>query len=216
MTRVVIADDAVLLRSSLRYVLERERFDVTAEAGDAAGLMDAVDAHRPDVAIIDIRMPPTFTVEGVRAAVALRRRNAGLGVLLLSQHLEQREVRAVLEPRGRGGVGYLLKDRISDIGGFVAAVRQVAAGDTAIDPLVVDQLFRRPRALTGVAALSVREREILARMAAGRSNAGIAADFHLAERTVEAHVRAIFTKLDLREEKDVHRRIAAVLSYLGQ
>jgi DNA-binding NarL/FixJ family response regulator len=215
MIRVVIADDAVLLRASLRYVLEREGIEVAAEAGDPTELIDAVDRHRPEAAVVDIRMPPTFTVEGVRAARALRTRYPGLGVLLLSQHLEQREVRPVLEQRG-GGVGYLLKDRISDIAGFVTAVRAVAAGDTTIDVLVVDALLRRARAVVGVDALSTREREILARMASGRSNAGIAADFQLTERTVEAHVRAIFAKLALVEESDVNRRVMAVLSYLGR
>lgn len=214
MIRVVIADDAVLLRSGLRAVLEQEGFEVVAAVGDASQLLAAVEQYRPDVALVDIRMPPTFTAEGVRAAVTLRRRHDRLGVLLLSQHLEQNEVRAVLEQHSGGGVGYLLKDRISDIGGFVDAVRLVAAGGTAIDQLIVDRVLSRPRAVVGCAALSAREREILGRMAAGRSNQGIATDLHLAQRTVEAHIRAIFARLSLCDEVDVHRRVLAVLSYL--
>ncbi|GAA1756533.1 response regulator transcription factor [Luedemannella helvata] len=215
MTRVVLADDAVLLRTGLRRVLEAEGFEVAAEAGDAEALLRAVDAYTPELAIVDIRMPPTWTTEGVRAAAAVRRRHPRVGVLLLSQHIERREALAVLEHRGAGGVGYLLKDRVCDIDAFVAQVRRVAAGGTAIDPLVVAQVLRRPAAASGIAVLSAREREILARMAEGRSNAGVAAELHLAERTVETHVRSIFTKLGLHEEPDTNRRVLAVLTHLS-
>lgn len=216
MTRAVLADDAVLLRSGLRAVLEQEGVEVVAAVGDPDQLLDAVAAHRPQVAIVDIRMPPTFTTEGVGAALTVQRRHPGVGVLLLSQHLERNEVRAVLRRPGGAGVGYLLKDRISDISGFVAAVHRVAAGGTAIDQVIVEQVLRGPRAAAGIGLLSKREREVMARMAGGRSNQGIAADLHLALRTVEAHVRAIFAKLGLTDEEDVHRRVLAVLSYLSE
>lgn len=214
MTRAVLADDAVLLRCGLQAVLKQEGVEVVAAVGDGDQLLDAVATYRPEVAIVDIRMPPTYTTEGVAAAVTLQRRHPGVGVLLLSQHLERFEVQAVLQRPGDAGVGYLLKDRISDISGFVDAVRRVAAGGTAIDQLIVDQVLRGPRAAAGLGLLSRREREVVARMACGRSNQGIAADLHLALRTVEAHVRAIFAKLSLNEEEDVHRRVLAVLSYL--
>ncbi|WP_144126927.1 LuxR C-terminal-related transcriptional regulator [Catellatospora sichuanensis] len=214
MTTAVLADDSVLLRGGLKLLLERHGVTVAADVGDGEQLLAAVAEHRPDVAIIDIRMPPTFTVEGVRAALAVRRSHPGVGVLLLSQHLEHREALAVLQQPG-GGIGYLLKDRITDITAFAADVHEVAAAGTAIDPIVVDRLLRRPRAADGIGVLSPREREILARMAAGRSNAGIAADLHLAERTVEAHVRSILAKLGLDDEPDTHRRVLAVLTFLS-
>jgi serine/threonine-protein kinase len=212
-TRVVLADDSVLLRSGLRELLESEGFEVPAAVGDPDALLRAVATHDPDVAIIDIRMPPTWTTEGVRAAAAVQRRHARVGVLLLSQHIERREALDVLEHRGGGGVGYLLKDRVSDIDAFVADVRRVATGGTAVDPLVVAQVLHRP--VAAISVLSAREREILGRIAEGRSNAGVAAELRLAERTVEAHVRSIFTKLGLREEPDTNRRVLAVLSHLS-
>ena len=213
MTRVVLADDSVLLRSGLCELLESEGFEVPAAVGDPDALLRAVATHDPDLAIIDIRMPPTWTTEGVRAAAAVQRHHAGVGVLLLSQHIERREALHVLQHRGGGGVGYLLKDRVSDIDAFVADVRRVATGGTAVDPLVVAQVLRRPAA--AVSVLSAREREILGRIAEGRSNAGVAAELQLAERTVEAHVRSIFTKLGLREEPDTNRRVLAVLEHLS-
>lgn len=216
MIRAVLADDAVLLRRGLRAVLEQEGVAVSADVENGRELLEAVERDPPDIAIVDIRMPPTYTTEGVAAAVALRRRHPGIGVLLLSQHLERHEVRALLQGPGTGGVGYLLKDRISDIAGFVGAVRGVASGGTAVDPLVVEQVLRRPRAAAGLTVLSVREREILGRMACGLSNQGIAADLNLAARTVETHVRAIFAKLGLCEQAETHRRVLAVLSYLEQ
>jgi DNA-binding NarL/FixJ family response regulator len=212
MTIAVIADDSVLLRTALQQLLRSEGITVPAAVGDAAALTRAVDAHRPDIAIIDIRMPPTFTTEGVRAAVSLRRDHPGLGVLLLSQHVERHEVLAVLTSTAAGGVGYLLKDRVSDVDGFLDQVRAVASGGTAIDPLIVQRvLSRRDTATT----LTPRERDILSLMAQGRSNAGIAADLTLGERTVEAHIRAIFTKLALPDESDVNRRVLAVLQHLS-
>ncbi|WP_144127937.1 response regulator transcription factor [Catellatospora sichuanensis] len=214
MTTAVLADDSLLLRGGLKLLLERHGITVAADVGDAEQLLAAVAEHRPDVAIVDIRMPPTFSVEGVRAALSVRRNHPGVGVLLLSQHLEHREALALLQQPG-GGIGYLLKDRITDIAAFTGHVREVAAAGTAIDPIVVQRLLRRPRAADGLGVLSPREREIVARMAAGRSNAGIAADLHLAERTVEAHVRSIFTRLHLVDEPQTHRRVLAVLSYLA-
>lgn len=214
MTTAVLADDSVLLRGGLKLLLERQGITVAAEVGDGEQLLAAVAEHQPDVAIVDIRMPPTYSVEGVRAALAVRRRHPAVGVLLLSQHLEHREALALLQQPG-GGFGYLLKDRITDVAALAADVREVAAAGTAIDPIVVDRLLRRPRAADGMGVLSPREREIVARMAAGRSNGGIAADLHLAERTVEAHVRSVFAKLGLADEPDTHRRVLAVLTYLS-
>lgn len=214
MTTAVLADDSVLLRGGLRLLLERQGITVAADVGDGEQLLAAVAEHRPDIAVVDIRMPPTYSVEGVRAALTVRRRHPGVGVLLLSQHLEHREALALLQQPG-GGFGYLLKDRITDIAAFAADVREVAAAGTAIDPVVVDRLLRRPRTAAGLDVLSPREREIVARMAAGRSNAGIAADLHLAERTVEAHVRSIFAKLGLDDEPQTHRRVLAVLTFLA-
>ncbi|MDT0531215.1 response regulator transcription factor [Micromonospora sp. DSM 115977] len=212
--RAVLADDSVLLRSGLALLLQQQGITVVAEVGDGEQLLAAVAEHQPDVAIVDIRMPPSFTVEGVRAALAVRRRYPGVAVLLLSQHLEHREALALLQQPG-GGVGYLLKDRITDVAGFLRDVRRVAASGTAIDPIVVDRLLRRPRVSVGVGALSPREREILARMAAGRANRGISAELHLSERTVETHVRSIFVKLGLADEPDTHRRVLAVLTFLA-
>jgi serine/threonine-protein kinase len=177
-------------------------------------LLRCVAEQRPDAVIVDIRMPPTFTDEGLQAALTLRRTTPGLAILLLSQYIETRDVVTILE-QGEAGVGYLLKDRITDIDRFLANVRRVLAGGTAVDPLVVERVMKRPRRRgEGVDALSDREREILTLMATGRSNVAIAEELFLAERTVEAHIRSIFIKLGLPALPDVNRRVLAVLTLL--
>jgi DNA-binding NarL/FixJ family response regulator len=215
MRRLVLADDSVLLRTGLCRLLEAEGFEVVGTAGDAEQLLRAVLENQPDGAVIDIRMPPTFTDEGLRAALTLRRRHPQLGILMLSQYIQTRDVVAVLEQREDGGVGYLLKDRVTDIDVFLADLRRVLAGGTAIDPMIAERVIGRPRHPGDrVTTLSAREREILALMATGSSNAGIAGRLYLTERTVEAHIHAIFTKLDLPPQPDVNRRVLAVLSHL--
>jgi serine/threonine-protein kinase len=216
LNRLVLADDSVLLRTGLQRLLAAEGFDVVGVAGDGEQLGRVVADTLPDGVIVDIRMPPTFTDDGLRAAKALRQKYPRLGILLLSQYVESRDVVALLEQRGHGGgAGYLLKDRVSDIDEFLAGLRRVLAGGTAIDPLIVEKVLRRPRRPgDAVASLTEREREILALMAAGASNAGIAERLFLGERTVEAHIRSIFTKLDLPPQQDVNRRVLAVLTLL--
>ncbi|WP_027344262.1 response regulator transcription factor [Hamadaea tsunoensis] len=214
MTGVVLADDSVLLRAGLERLLAAEGFTVLASLPDTGVLLSTVEATRPDIVVLDIRMPPAYADEGLRAAQALRRDHPTLAILLLSQYVETRDVLALLRQRG-GGIGYLLKDRITDIDRFLDDVRRVAAGGTAVDPLVVARALDRPRPPGhDLDALSDREREILGRMAAGHSNAGIAALLFLGERTVEAHIRSIFAKLGIPAERDVNRRVLAVLSYL--
>ncbi|WP_426511968.1 response regulator transcription factor [Dactylosporangium sp. McL0621] len=213
--RIVLADDSLLLRVGLERLLAAEGFEIAGSAGDADELLRCVAKERPDAVIVDIRMPPTFTDEGLRAALRLRREEPGLAILLLSQYIETRDVVTILE-QGEAGVGYLLKDRITDIDRFLADVRRVLAGGTAIDPLVVERVMRRPRrrADEGIGALSEREREILALMAEGLSNVAVSERLFLAERTVEAHIRSIFLKLGLPALPDTNRRVLAVLSLL--
>ncbi|WP_433086717.1 response regulator transcription factor [Dactylosporangium sp. CA-052675] len=213
--RLVLADDSVLLRVGLERLLAAEGFDVVGSAGDAEELRRLVARERPDAVIVDIRMPPSFTDEGLRAALRLRREEPGLAILLLSQYIETRDVVTILE-QGEAGVGYLLKDRITDIDRFLADVRRVLAGGTAIDPLVVERVMRRPRRRDdeGLGALSDREREILALMAEGLSNVAVSERLFLAERTVEAHIRSIFVKLGLPALPDTNRRVLAVLTHL--
>jgi DNA-binding NarL/FixJ family response regulator len=211
--RVAIADDAVLFREGLARLLEASGMDVVGRAGDAAQLLEVVEEQQPDIVITDIRMPPTHTTEGLLAAAEIRVRHPRVAVLLLSQYVETAHAIRLLE-RGAGGIGYLLKDRVSDVREFVDAVRRVATGGSAIDPEVVSELLVRRRRHDLVGGLSDREREVLNLMAEGRSNAAIANTLHMSEKTVEGHVRSIFSKLDLEPAPDDHRRVLAVLVYL--
>ena len=209
--RVVIAEDAAVLREGLARLLADHGHDVCAAVADAQALRAAVSAHRPDAVIADIRMPPTHTDEGLRAAVAIRCGFPAIGVLLFSQYIETRYVARLLES-GTGGVGYLLKDRVGNVADFVSALERVAAGGTALDPEVISQLLHKPD--PGLASLTLREREVLALMAEGRSNSGIADKLVLSEGTVEKHIASTFIKLSLEPEPGGNRRVLAVLRYL--
>ena len=211
--RVVIAEDAAVLREGLAELLAGRGFDVVAAVADAGALRAAVAAHAPDVAVVDIRMPPSHTDEGLRAAIDLRRQFPDLGVLVFSQYIETRYAAELLADRS-DGVGYLLKDRVAHVGEFVAAVERVAAGGTALDPEVVTQLMAATRRSDGLATLTPREREVLGLMAEGRSNSAIADALVVTPRAVEKHVGNIFAKLDLPESGSDHRRVLAVLRYL--
>ncbi|MFD7645857.1 response regulator transcription factor [Kitasatospora sp. NPDC059795] len=210
--RAVIAEDSVLLRVGLVKVLEMSGFQVVAEVGDAEALLAAVEEHRPELALVDVRMPPTFTDEGVRAAAAIRRDRPRTAVVLLSQYVEERYA-ADLLATNTSGVGYLLKQRVADVQDFAAAVRRVAEGGTALDPQVVAQLLLRRS--DPLAALTPREREVLALMAEGRSNAGIAEALTVGESAVAKHINNILAKLDLPVADADHRRVLAVLRFLG-
>jgi DNA-binding NarL/FixJ family response regulator len=211
--RVVIADDAVLFREGLARVLEGAGVEVAAQAGDGERLLALVRADPPDAVVVDIRMPPTHTREGLEAARRIRAEHPQVGVVVLSQYVEPHHAMQLLEG-GAGGVGYLLKDRVADIGEVVEAVRRVAGGGSVIDPEVVAQLVGRRRAVDPVQRLSEREREVLALMAEGRSNQAIGERLFLSPKTVEGHVRSIFTRLDLSVTPDDHRRVLAVLAFL--
>jgi DNA-binding NarL/FixJ family response regulator len=211
--RVVIAEDSVLLREGLARLLIDAGFDVVARAGDGPGLVAAVEQHRPDVSIVDVRMPPSFRDEGLRAAIEARRRVPGSPILVLSQYVEEQYAGELLES-GAEGTGYLLKDRVADVADFVGAVRQVAGGGTVLDPEVVAQLVVRRRRNDRLDALSEREREVLALMAEGRSNGAIAGLLSVSDGTVEKHVTSIFGKLGLAPTEEDHRRVLAVLAYL--
>jgi DNA-binding NarL/FixJ family response regulator len=211
--RVVLADDSLLLREGLARLLEDAGLDVVAQAGDAEDLLRKVGAHKPDVAIVDVRMPPTHTDEGLRAAVEIRERFANTGVLVLSQYIEESYAMELLSDNAEG-VGYLLKDRVADLDRFVDAVRRVGEGGSALDPEVVSRLLGRRRREDPLAEISPREREVLALMAEGRSNHAIANELVVTERAVEKHVTSIFSKLDLPPTADDHRRVLAVLTYL--
>jgi DNA-binding NarL/FixJ family response regulator len=210
--RVVLADDAALFRAALAELLESNGCTVVAQAGDARALVDAVDEHHPDIAVVDIRMPPTLRLEGLHAAVELRRTRPDLGVLLLSQYLEATHLDELVGQAARG-VGYLLKDRASGPD-FLDAVRRVAARGCAFDPEVVPLMVAGRNRRRELDDLSAREREVLALMAQGRSNSAVAAELHLTVKTVEAHVRSIFQRLTLPDEAEHHRRVLAVLAYL--
>lgn len=212
--RVVIADDSVLLREGLARILEDAGIEVVAQAGDGEDLLRRVRAHRPDVAVTDIRMPPTQTDEGLRAAEAIRRDHPGVGVLVLSQYVDQQYAMELLGTSAEG-VGYLLKDRVADVERFVEAVRRVAAGGSVLDPEVVAQLVGASREDGPLTRLTPREREVLGHMAEGRSNHAIAQELVVTERAVEKHVTGIFAKLDLPVTEDAHRRVLAVLAFLG-
>ena len=211
--RVVIADDSVLLREGIVRLLEEADFEVVGQAGDAEELMRKVRAHKPDVAIVDVRMPPDHTDEGLRAAREIRKELPDIGVLVLSQYVEE-SYAGELFADGADGLGYLLKDRVADIDRFTESVRQVGAGGSALDPEVVSRLLTK--ASSGpLDELSPREREVLEYMAQGRSNAAIAEQMVVSERAVEKHVTSIFSKLGLTAARDDHRRVLAVLAYLG-
>ncbi len=213
--RVVIADDSVLLRAGLARLLEDAGFDVVGEASDADDLLRKVRAHKPDVAITDIRMPPTHTDEGLRAAQQIRSELPGIGVMVLSQFLDEGYALELLQGSTEG-VGYLLKDRVADVDAFVDALRRVGGHGSVLDPEVVAQLLGRRRTDDPLDRLTPREREVLGQMAQGRSNAAIARDLVVTERAVEKHVTSIFSKLGLSAAEDGHRRVLAVLQYLDR
>jgi DNA-binding NarL/FixJ family response regulator len=211
--RIVIAEDSVLFREGLARLLTEGGHEVVAAVGDAETLVDAVREHEPDLAVIDVRMPPTLTDDGARAAAQLREERPGLPMMLLSQHVETRHSVPLV---ASGAFGYLLKDRVLRVDDFLDAVRRVADGGSALDPDVVGALLAPTRGDDELAALSAREREVLALVAEGRTNAGIARRLVLAERTVETHMRAIFQKLSIADGGDDHRRVLAVLAHLGR
>jgi DNA-binding NarL/FixJ family response regulator len=211
--RIVIADDAVLLRQGAARLLQDAGHEVVAQAGDAEDLLRKVRAHRPDVAIIDVRMPPDNTDDGLRASLEIREELPDVGILLLSQYVEDRYLGRLLAG-GAEGVGYLLKDRVADVERLAEAVGRVAAGGSVLDPEVVAQLLGRTRDQGPLDSLTAREREVLALMAEGRTNRAIAAELFLSERAVERHVTSIFGKLDLPTTEQDHRRVLAVLAYL--
>ncbi|ACZ84644.1 response regulator receiver protein [Streptosporangium roseum DSM 43021] len=213
--RVVIAEDSVLLREGLARLLADGGIETVGVAGDGPGLVTAVAEHGPDLAIVDVRMPPSHTDEGLRAALEARSRRPGLPILVLSQYVEQ-QYAAELIGGGASAVGYLLKERIADVSEFLDAVRRVASGGTVIDPEVIAQLLSRHRRDDPLESLTAREREVLALMAEGRSNAAVAARLAVTDGAVEKHISGIFGKLGLEPASDDHRRVLAVLAYLGR
>jgi DNA-binding NarL/FixJ family response regulator len=213
--RVVIAEDLALLREGIVALLRDAGIDVVAQADDAEGLLRIVSGHSPDVAIVDVRLPPSFTDEGLRAALEARRRQPGLGVLILSQYVESVYTSELLASSGEGGVGYLLKERVGDVRGFLDAIERVAAGGTALDRSVVAELVHARDGGVGVFAdLTPREREVMELMAEGKTNAGIARAMVVQPGAVEKHISSIFNKLDLPASDDDHRRVLAVLAFL--
>jgi DNA-binding NarL/FixJ family response regulator len=211
--RVVIAEDTAILREGLAQLLADRGFEVRATVGDGDALLAAVAEHRPDVTVVDVRMPPTFTDEGLRAAIALRREYPGTAVLMFSQYVETRYAARLLAG-GAAGVGYLLKDRVADVAEFSSALARVAAGGTALDPEVVSQMVGTSPRAASVSGLTRREREVLSMMAEGRSNAAIAAGLVVSPGAVEKHVASIFAKLGLPPSESDNRRVLAVLHYL--
>jgi DNA-binding NarL/FixJ family response regulator len=212
---VVIGEDDVLLREGIARLLTEAGFEVAAQAGDAEDLLRRALAHRPDVAVVDVQMPPGLQDDGLRAALELRRRYPDTGILLLSQFYEETYALDLIGDRAEG-VGYLLKERVGDVDAFIDAVRRVAAGGSALDPEVVARMMGRRRADAPLDALSPREREVLASMAEGKSNRGIAAALVVTEAAVEKHVTSIFQKLELGPTSTEHRRVLAVLTYLRE
>jgi len=212
--RIVIADDAVLLREGAARLLQDAGFEVVAQAGDAEDLLRKVRAHKPDVAIIDVRMPPDNTDDGLRAALTIRDELPDVGIVLLSQYVEDRYLGQLLA-RGAEGVGYLLKDRVAEVERLSEAVQRVAAGGSVLDPEVVAQMLGRSREEGPLDTLTARERDVLALMAEGRTNRAIAGELFVSERAVERHVTSIFGKLDLPTGEQNHRRVLAVLAHLG-
>jgi len=212
--RIVIAEDLFLLRDGLTRMLEAHGFEIGAAVDNGDELVAAVTADPPDLAIVDIRLPPSFTDEGLRAALAARKHVPGLPILVLSQYVEQLYARELLAD-GTGGIGYLLKDRVFDSDQFVEAIRRVAGGGTAMDPEVIARLLARNTDNDAVSALSPREREVLGLMAEGRSNAAIGQQLVITERAVAKHTASIFLRLGLQPSEDDNRRVLAVLAYLG-
>ncbi|ONI86193.1 DNA-binding response regulator [Saccharothrix sp. ALI-22-I] len=213
--RVVLGEDLVLLRDGLIRLLQAYDFDVVEAVDSGPALLKALVDHRPDVAVVDVRLPPTFTDEGLRAAIEARKRVPGLPILVLSQYVEQLYARELLSDRG-GAVGYLLKDRVSDIKQFVGAIRRVASGGTAMDPEVITQLLARGARDQPLTTLTPREREVLSLMAEGRSNGAIAGRLFVTEKAVGKHIANIFGKLGLPLSEDDNRRVLAVLAYLDR
>lgn len=211
--RVLIADDSFLVREGAARILRDAGMDVVAQAGDAEDLMRKVRAHKPDVAIVDVRMPPGDGPEGLRAALVIRRELPGTGVLMLSQYVEEHYVQELLAD-GAEGVGYLLKDRVADVDRFTDAIRRVAQGGSVLDPEVVAMIMGSSKSAADD-GLTAREREVLALMAEGRTNKGIAEELVVTERAVERHVTSIFSKLGLTTDDHAHRRVLAVLRHLG-
>jgi DNA-binding NarL/FixJ family response regulator len=212
--RIVIAEDSAVIRAGLTEILTDRGHEVVAAVGDAEALKAAVAEHQPDIAIVDVRMPPDHTDEGLRAAIAIRRDRPGTAILVFSQYVETRYAADLLSSRS-GGIGYLLKDRVANVSEFIDAIARVAAGGTALDPEVVAGMLSAARHASSLATLTAREREVLALMAEGRSNGAIAAHLVVSERAVEKHVSNIFSKLGLPPSDSDHRRVLAVLAYLG-
>jgi DNA-binding NarL/FixJ family response regulator len=211
--RIVLAEDSVLLREGLIRLLSDAGFEVVEACGDAETFLRSVERHRPDLVVVDVRMPPTFTDEGVRAALVIREQYPDTAVMVLSQYVEENYATELVAGRSHG-VGYLLKDRVADVGDFVEALRRVAAGGTALDPEVVSQLLSRARRRDPLERLTPRETEVLQLMAEGRSNTAIAAALVVTEGAVEKHVSSIFAKLDLPPTERDHRRVLAVLRWM--
>lgn len=211
--RIVLADDAVLLREALASALAAAGFEIVGQAGDVPTLLDLVDRERPDLAVVDVRMPPSHSTEGLEAARRIRATHPGMAILVLSQYVETRHAVDLLRD-DPSGIGYLLKDRVTRVADLADAVRRVAGGGSVIDPEVVARLLGRPRTHSALDELTPREREILALMAEGRSNQAIAERLSLELKTIEGHVRAIFSKLALEPASEDHRRVLAVLAYL--
>jgi DNA-binding NarL/FixJ family response regulator len=212
--RVVVAEDSALLRDGLVHLLERRGHEVVAAVADASGLLAAVAEHHPDVAVVDVRMPPTHTDEGLRAALTMRREQPAVALLVLSQYVETHYAAQLLSGRC-DGVGYLLKDRLADVSEFLDALARVAAGATVLDPEVVSQIMGASRRVSTLDSLTARERQVLQLMAEGRSNTAIAAGLRLTNASVEKYVTSIFGKLGLPPSEADHRRVLAVLRYLG-